>query len=403
MKQFTEFFKSLTEYFESNEYMTKYIELLNNYKSSTEGEKHHAIPVCFYKQKYKCKSRKAAERLANEDINNIIIQLPIPQHVLAHFYLCRCCVDKLMFERLFNAFKLLHNTRDLTDLEAVDEATMLTQAELAKQERQKDCFGKPVLCIETNIVYPNICAANESMGKDRYKYHGIYNTCVGRKGQKSALGYHWCFYDEGVVPEDLLCYLDSQKPTLPHNTSKSIYCVETHEVFKSAYEAGVHFGVNRKRILDSCRKPYLTINGLHVCFLADRNAFITPEFKTNYNIFDEKKKNISIGTTLAMAKIPEYKKQEMREKNKKYWAENKLHYYNNGIEEARLPECPEGWVAGRLEKYRTKGKPVKCVELNTVYASAVVAAKELGINSCGINNCVNGHTKSAGGYTWQRV
>lgn len=398
---FGNFFRSLTDCFTPNEYMDKYMALLETCADNTEGEKHHAVPVCYYGQKYKCRGRKAAEKLANADSNNLIIQLSISQHILAHFYLCKCCTDKILFERLLNAFKLLFNTRDNLDMDMLDETAVLEQVELIQQKRQKDCFGKSVLCIETNTVYPNVSAANEAMGKSRYGYLGIYNTCTNKDGQQSALGYHWCFYEEGSeIPEHLAAYLGSGQKVKYVREGKSIYCVETGEIFKSAYEAGKRFGVTRGTILRCCEKSWLTVNDLHMCYVIDKDTFIP---KTKPHMSEEARKNISVGTTKAMAKLPESKKRQMREKNKQYWAENKLHYYNNGIEEARLPECPEGWVLGRLGKYRTKGKPVKCIELNSTYENAAVAAAALKINRKGISNCLNGKAKTAGGYTWQFV
>lgn len=397
---FSRFFKSLPDYFENNEYMDKYIKLLESQQDSTTGDKHHAIPVSYYRRVHKCKTRKDAEKLANADVNNIIIRLSMAHHTLAHFYLCKCCSDRLLFERLLNAFKLLFglSREDTLDLNTLVEKDILEQIELlVEQGRQTGCFGKPVLCVETAEIYPNVSAANVAMGQKRYNYNGIYNACTNKNGQKSALGYHWCFYDDNNIPEELIKYVGSNKQ-VEYKNINAIYCVETGETFKSAYEASKHFNATRGRILDCCKKSWLNVDGLHFCFESDKNTF---EIKAKPPKSEEAKKRISEGTKAAMARIPETKKQEMREKNKKYWAENKLHYYNNGIEEARLPECPVGWVGGRLAKYRTKGKRVKCVELNTVYASAVEAGEKLGINCKGISNCACGKAKTAGGYHWQ--
>ena len=397
---FYNIFKPLANYFEPNEYMAKYFALLESNKNNTSGEKHHVIPVCVYGQQHKCKNRKEAEKFANADINNVIVRLAIPQHTLAHFYLCKCCIDKLLFERLLIAFKLLYCKPDLQEIASIDESDVLAQIELAAQERKKDCFGKQVLCIETNTVYSNVSAANEAMGKNRYKYLGIYHACVNRDGQQSALGYHWCFYNNGKVPDSLSCYLGTNKQIEYKNTSTSIYCIETGETFRSAYEAGKHFNVSRSRVLECCRKSWLTINELHLCFAADKDAF---KIKAKPGMSEIAKKNISIGTAKAMAKLSETQKQQMREKTKKFWADNNLHYYNNGIDEARLSSCPDGWVAGRLAKYRTPGKQVKCIELNTIYGSMTAAEQSLGISRKSISNCINGKSRTAGGYTWQLV
>lgn len=46
--------------------------------------------------------------------------------------------------------------------------------------------SKPVLCIETNIVYESVIAASKSIGKD---YTSIYKCCCGKR--KQAHGYTW--------------------------------------------------------------------------------------------------------------------------------------------------------------------------------------------------------------------
>jgi histidinol phosphatase-like enzyme len=395
---FSDSLHTLSGYFEQNEFMDKYVELLKSC-NTTHGEKHHAIPVCYYRQKYKCKSRKEAEKLANADTANILIQMTRQQHALAHFYLCKCCTDKILFGRLLVAFKFLFGNPSLIQLDDIDESDIIAQIELATYENHKDCFGKPVLCIETNIVYPNISAANEAMGKPRYGCATINSACVNRDGLQSALGYHWCFYGENnKVPEHLVQYLGTNQQIEYKNEGKKVCCVETGEIFKSMYEAGKHFNSSRHMISECCKKSWKSINGFHFCFEADRDTFV---IKPKPGMSDEAKKNISEGTIRAMAALPESAKQRIREKNKQFWAENKLHYYNNGIEEARLPSCPEGWIAGRLEKHRTKGKPVYCVELNITYKNAVTAANELGINRKSIGNCATGKAKTAGGYTWR--
>ena len=68
--------------------------------------------------------RYCQKQLANADTNNLIIQLPIQQHALAHFYLCKCCKNKVLFERLFTAFKFLFNRYENFDINTLNETNL---------------------------------------------------------------------------------------------------------------------------------------------------------------------------------------------------------------------------------------------------------------------------------------
>lgn len=46
-------------------------------------------------------------------------------------------------------------------------------------------------------------------------------------------------------------------------------------------------------------------------------------------------------------------------------------------------------------------KPVKCIELNTVYESASEAARQLGLFRSSISRCCEGKLQSTGGYHWK--
>jgi hypothetical protein len=46
-------------------------------------------------------------------------------------------------------------------------------------------------------------------------------------------------------------------------------------------------------------------------------------------------------------------------------------------------------------------KPIKCIELNRIFLSTVRASEKLGIGISAINRCLNGKSKTSGGYHWQ--
>lgn len=63
----------------------------------------------------------------------------------------------------------------------------------------------------------------------------------------------------------------------------------------------------------------------------------------------------------------------------------------------------KGKVCGKEERSKFGGKPVKCVELNRVYASAHEAAEELNLDFSSICKCRKGKAKTTGGYHWVAV
>ena len=56
------------------------------------------------------------------------------------------------------------------------------------------------------------------------------------------------------------------------------------------------------------------------------------------------------------------------------------------------------------ESVKTKNRsPILCVETGEIFPSCAAAGREIGINRYGINLCLLGQQKTAGGYHWKRV
>ena len=58
-----------TGYFEDNEYLTAYVELVSKDTTDTSSysEKHHVIPVAIYSYGNKCKNNTQARKIADTD------------------------------------------------------------------------------------------------------------------------------------------------------------------------------------------------------------------------------------------------------------------------------------------------------------------------------------------------
>lgn len=57
----------------------------------------------------------------------------------------------------------------------------------------------------------------------------------------------------------------------------------------------------------------------------------------------------------------------------------------------------------RKKMSESRSKPVKCVELNIIFSSIIIAGKELGINRNSIGRCCQGKYKTAGKFHWEYV
>ena len=83
--------------FIENEYFDKYIELIKHNLSTTyikyKTQIHHCVPRSYYRIKYSIKDYKEASLRANNDSNNILINLLFKDHILAHYYLSLCTKD----------------------------------------------------------------------------------------------------------------------------------------------------------------------------------------------------------------------------------------------------------------------------------------------------------------------
>lgn len=51
--------------------------------------------------------------------------------------------------------------------------------------------GKPILCVETNIVYPSATIIERELG---YSKGNIWQVCNGKI--QTAYGFHWCYIEE---------------------------------------------------------------------------------------------------------------------------------------------------------------------------------------------------------------
>ena len=75
---------------------------------------------------------------------------------------------------------------------------------------------------------------------------------------------------------------------------------------------------------------------------------------------------------------------------------------NNDISNLRWVTSAENKANVEVRGRKISRTPIKCVETGEVFKSMVQAAEWAGIHRYGINCCVLGKQKTAGGYHWER-
>lgn len=74
--------------------------------------------------------------------------------------------------------------------------------------------------------------------------------------------------------------------------------------------------------------------------------------------------------------------------------------YGTAVERLKANKTKEGYERAWAASAKVRSKPVRCMDLNTVYNSISEAAKTVGVCMTSIWKCCNGERKTAGGYRW---
>ena len=108
---------------EDNEYLDEYCDLVESNKETKrekfKTQKHHFIPVCYYKNKYNLKTRKEAEKVADDDKNNFKVNLIYKNHMLAHLLLSLCLKQDILIYDNFIAIQYMMKKVTKDDLNSV--------------------------------------------------------------------------------------------------------------------------------------------------------------------------------------------------------------------------------------------------------------------------------------------
>ena len=115
---------------------------------------------------------------------------------------------------------------------------------------------KPVLCIETGIIYPSAKVAAVTTGACE---SSIGDVCNKRRKRVTAGGYHWRF----AMEEDTIDSIT--KDVAPSNPTyfKQIRCVETGVIYCSIAEAARQVNRAKSTVQAACKNSEKTAGGYH--------------------------------------------------------------------------------------------------------------------------------------------
>lgn len=125
-------------------------------------------------------------------------------------------------------------------------------SEETKEKMKKAANKRPVICLETEIVYESLHEASRQTG---ISVNNILDCCSGR--QISTFNTHWQFYGEN---QKTIEELENSKYK---KQCKKVECIETGIIYKSAMEASRELGIDNRKISECCRGKRQRTGGYH--------------------------------------------------------------------------------------------------------------------------------------------
>jgi hypothetical protein len=233
-----------------NTYLDSYCSLIketeHQERESFKTAKHHIIPVCYFKYKHTCKTRKEALQFANAGPNRIV-NLTYDQHIMAHYYLSQCSTGQLHIG-LVNAICLMLKKKMPQDIDQIDLTTytQLHQEFLADVSRVHK--GKIVSIESREKMSKAKIGCTPWMKGKQHTDDAKRKLAESSKGNTNALGYQ---------------HDDERRKKMSENCTRcrAVLCLETGQVFRSAHD--VFKQLNIRHVVECCKNPKLTAGGYH--------------------------------------------------------------------------------------------------------------------------------------------
>lgn len=162
------------DWFIDNEYLDKYIEIVNKDESTSKyTERHHIVPKSYFKLK--------KEKIDNSSTN--IVKLTYFNHILAHYYLSLCTIEQLKFSNILAFIMLIDANFELLAISEIDLINNLKEfaklKEAAKIHKQLECskLGKKAKTFEHRQA---LCKARDlhSTTKGKKAIYNVELDCV---------------------------------------------------------------------------------------------------------------------------------------------------------------------------------------------------------------------------------
>ena len=147
-----------------NSYLDQYVILVVKYigwYDNVPAQKHHAIPVKYYQEKFNLPTRVAANPKASQDLNNFTVHLPIKEHLLAHMYLAMCGKTESFKSGNAAVIHLIMPKLTIDELIEIKSLDCFTEVyNLSRLQAKKST--KPFLAGNKNPQYGKIYIHNEN-------------------------------------------------------------------------------------------------------------------------------------------------------------------------------------------------------------------------------------------------
>ena len=256
-----------TKVFINNNYLDKYINLIINQAEVSNfgySEKHHLIPVSYYRWKYKCKSRYEALKLADQDALNLLVSLPYKDHCLAHCLLYFCTYDRLKQDSAVTVQILMGHFNKIVNSNTDYQEIWKYISEI-KNDPKNNYFTKEedeFLILNYFNLGSTKCAKilNRAVGSVSYraKYLGLKSKINYTEEQKKFLRKNYALYGAkycaeylGRTVEAIQKYAEATLKLKGKSKAIPIYCVDLNIMFSSATEASTKLGISRSAICNA--------------------------------------------------------------------------------------------------------------------------------------------------------
>ena len=271
--------------FIDNKYLDKYIQLVSKVSNMSESgysEKHHVIPVSYYKALYEVSTRAEAKKLADSDSSNYLVQLSYKNHCLAHCLLYFCTIDKLKQDSAVTVMFLAKQLNIHIDMCTCTYEDILEYIDQIKNDESTNYFTseEDQFLIENYYTLGNVVCAkhlNRPLGSvsTRAQYLGVVSKSIYTDEQKEFIikyypqfGAKYCAEHLGRSVYAIQKYAEAalhvKKPK-----GKQIYCVELNRKFVSAAEAAKCLNLKRTSICNALKKYAKTAGGYQWKYVQD--------------------------------------------------------------------------------------------------------------------------------------